>query len=227
MSQNTEKAYFAGGCFWCMEPPFEALDGVLEATSGYMGGETENPTYEQVSMGNTGHAEVVEIEYDPNIITYSELLEVFWRNIDPTALNYQFADVGSQYRTEIFTVGPNQMEEALNSKDELEKSNKFDKPIVTAITEAPVFYIAEEYHQDFYKKQSARYKIYAEASGRKRLLRRYMGETSNLSMNKKICVIGSSNIDQFSYISEFPSSGETLIGDSFETGFGGKGQIKQ
>ena len=176
MSQNTEKAYFAGGCFWCMEPPFEALDGVLEATSGYMGGETENPTYEQVSMGNTGHAEVVEIEYDPNIITYSELLEVFWRNIDPTALNYQFADVGSQYRTEIFTVGPNQMEEALNSKDELEKSNKFDKPIVTAITEAPVFYIAEEYHQDFYKKHSARYKIYAEASGRKGFLEDTWGD---------------------------------------------------
>ena len=176
MSQNTEKAYFAGGCFWCMEPPFEALDGVLEATSGYMGGETENPTYEQVSMGNTGHAEVVEIEYDPNIITYSELLEVFWRNIDPTALNYQFADVGSQYRTEIFTVGPNQMEEALNSKDELDKSNKFDKPIVTAITEAPVFYIAEEYHQDFYKKQSARYKIYAEASGRKGFLEDTWGD---------------------------------------------------
>ena len=176
MSQNTEKAYFAGGCFWCMEPPFEALDGVLEATSGYMGGETENPTYEQVSMGNTGHAEVVEIEYDPNIITYSELLEVFWRNIDPTALNYQFADVGSQYRTEIFTVGPNQMEEALNSKDELEKSNKFDTPIVTAITEAPVFYIAEEYHQDFYKKQSARYKIYAEASGRKGFLEDTWGD---------------------------------------------------
>ena len=176
MSQNTEKAYFAGGCFWCMEPPFEALDGVLEATSGYMGGETENPTYEQVSMGNTGHAEVVEIEYDPNIIKYSELLEVFWRNIDPTALNYQFADVGSQYRTEIFTVGPNQMEEALNSKDELEKSDKFDKPIVTAITEAPVFYIAEEYHQDFYKKQSARYKIYAEASGRKGFLEDTWGD---------------------------------------------------
>ena len=176
MSQNTEKAYFAGGCFWCMEPPFEALDGVLEATSGYMGGETENPTYEQVSMGNTGHAEVVEIEYDPNIITYSELLEVFWRNIDPTALNYQFADVGSQYRTEILTVGPNQMEEALNSKEELEKSNKFDKPIVTAITEAPVFYIAEEYHQDFYKKQSARYKIYAEASGRKGFLEDTWGD---------------------------------------------------
>ena len=176
MSQNTEKAYFAGGCFWCMEPPFEVLDGVLEATSGYMGGEIENPTYEQVSMGNTGHAEVVEIEYDPNIITYGELLEVFWRNIDPTALNYQFADVGSQYRTEIFTVGPEQMKEALSSKDELEKSNKFDKPIVTAITEAPVFYIAEEYHQDFYKKQSARYKIYAEASGRKGFLEDTWGD---------------------------------------------------
>ena len=176
MSQNTEKAYFAGGCFWCMEPPFEVLDGVLEATSGYMGGEIENPTYEQVSVGNTGHAEVVEIEYDPNIIKYSELLEVFWRNIDPTALNYQFADVGSQYRTEIFTVGPEQMEEALRSKDELEKSNKFDKPIVTAITEAPVFYIAEEYHQDFYKKQSARYKIYAEASGRKGFLEDTWGD---------------------------------------------------
>ena len=176
MSQNTEKAYFAGGCFWCMEPPFEVLDGVIEATSGYMGGKIENPTYEQVSMGNTGHAEVVEIEYDPNIITYSELLEVFWRNIDPTALNYQFADVGSQYRTEIFTVGPEQMEEALSSKDELEKSNKFDKPIVTAITDAPVFYIAEEYHQDFYKKQSARYKIYAEASGRKGFLEDTWGD---------------------------------------------------
>ena len=176
MSQNTEKAYFAGGCFWCMEPPFEVLDGVIEATSGYMGGKIENPTYEQVSMGNTGHAEVVEIEYDPNIITYSELLEVFWRNIDPTALNYQFADVGSQYRTEIFTVGPKQMDEALRSKDELEKSNKFDKPIVTAITEAPVFYIAEGYHQDFYKKQSARYKIYAEASGRKGFLEDTWGD---------------------------------------------------
>ena len=187
MSQNTEKAYFAGGCFWCMEPPFEVLDGVLEATSGYMGGETENPTYEQVSMGNTGHAEVVEIEYDPNIITYSELLEVFWRNIDPTALNYQFADVGSQYRTEIFTVGPNQMEEALNSKEELEKSNKFDKPIVTAITEAPVFYIAEEYHQDFYKKQSARYKIYAEASGRKGFLEDTWGDEKLIDEQKDMC----------------------------------------
>ena len=170
MSENTEKAYFGGGCFWCMEPPFEVLDGVVEATSGYMGGETENPTYEEVSMGNTGHVEVVEIEFDPNIITYSELLEVFWRNIDPTALNYQFADVGSQYRTEIFTVGDNQKTLAEKSKEDLDSSGKFNKPIVTAISEAPAFYIAEEYHQDFYKKQSMRYKMYAQASGRKGFL---------------------------------------------------------
>ena len=149
VDNNLEKAYFAGGCFWCMEPPFEALEGVKGAVSGYMGGTVENPTYEEVTTGETGHA------------------EVFWRNIDPTALNYQFADVGSQYRTEIFTVGNNQKNLALASKQELENSDKFDKPIVTAISEAPEFYIAEEYHQDFYKKQSMRYQMYANASGRK------------------------------------------------------------
>ena len=167
MSEGYEKAYFAGGCFWCMEPPFEDLDGVIEATSGYMGGNVENPTYEEVTTGTTGHAEVVEILYDPKIVSYEELLEVFWRNIDPTALNYQFADVGTQYRTEIFTVGENQRKLAENSKVELENSGKFNKPIVTAITDAPEFYIAEEYHQDFYKKQSMRYQMYAQASGRK------------------------------------------------------------
>ena len=164
---GNQKAYFAGGCFWCMEPPFEALEGVMGATSGYMGGTVENPTYEDVVSGETGHAEVVEILYDPNIISYEELLEVFWRNIDPTALNYQFADVGSQYRTEIFTVGEMQMQLAEASKKELGDSGKFDKPIVTAISAAPTFYIAEEYHQDFYKKQAMRYDMYAKASGRK------------------------------------------------------------
>ena len=154
MSEGYEKAYFAGGCFWCMEPPFEDLDGVIEATSGYMGGSVENPTYEEVTTGTTGHAEVVEILYDPEIVSYEELLEVFWRNIDPTALNYQFADVGTQYRTEIFTVGENQRKLAENSKVELENSGKFNKPIVTAITNAPKFYIAEEYHQDFYKNKA-------------------------------------------------------------------------
>ena len=176
MSEDYEKAYFAGGCFWCMEPPFEDLDGVIEATSGYMGGNVENPTYEEVTTGTTGHAEVVEILYDPEIVSYEELLEVFWRNIDPTALNYQFADVGTQYRTEIFTVGDNQKKLAEKSKVELGSSGKFDKPIVTAITEAPVFYIAEEYHQDFYKKQSMRYQMYAQASGRKGYLENTWGE---------------------------------------------------
>ena len=133
---SSENAYFAGGCFWCMEPPFEALDGVIEATSGYMGGDVENPTYEQVTTGQTGHAEVVEIVFDPEIVSYEELLEVFWRNIDPTALNYQFADVGSQYRTEIFTVGEEQNRLAQESKVKLEESGKFDKPIVTAISPA-------------------------------------------------------------------------------------------
>ena len=177
MSEQNEKAYFAGGCFWCMEPPFEALDGVVGATSGYMGGTTENPTYEEVTTGKTGHAEVVEILFDPSIVSYEELLEVFWRNIDPTALNYQFADVGSQYRTEIFTVGDKQKKLAEESKIKLEESGKFDKPIVTAITEAPTFYIAEEYHQDFYKKQSVRYQLYEKASGRKGFLEETWGDS--------------------------------------------------
>ena len=176
MNEGYEKAYFAGGCFWCMEPPFEDLDGVIEATSGYMGGTVENPTYEEVTTGTTGHAEVVEVLYDPEIVSYEELLEVFWRNIDPTALNYQFADVGTQYRTEIFTVGESQKKLAEESKVELENSGKFDKPIVTSITEAPAFYIAEEYHQDFYKKQSMRYQMYAQASGRKGYLEDTWGE---------------------------------------------------
>ena len=176
MNNNYEKAYFAGGCFWCMEPPFEALEGVIEATSGYMGGTVENPTYEEVTTGETGHAEVVEILFDPEIVSYEELLEVFWRNIDPTALNYQFADVGSQYRTEIFTVGDEQSKLAEQSKIDLGNSGKFDKPIVTAISVAPEFYIAEDYHQDFYKKQSMRYQMYAKASGRKGFLEDTWGE---------------------------------------------------
>ena len=175
MSEGYDKAYFAGGCFWCMEPPFEDLDGVIEATSWYMGGTVENPTYEEVTTGTTGHAEVVEILYDPKIISYEELLEVFWRNIDPTALNYQFADVGTQYRTEIFTVGETQKKLAEKSKEDLENSGKFDRPIVTAISNAPKFYIAEEYHQDFYKKQAMRYEMYAKASGRKGYIEKTWG----------------------------------------------------
>ena len=171
-----QKATFAAGCFWGVEATFRTVKGVHSTSVGYTGGKTENPNYEEVCSGKTGHAEVVEILYDSEIVSYEELLEVFWRNIDPTALNYQFADVGTQYRTEIFTVGESQKKLAEKSKVELGSSGKFDKPIVTAITEAPVFYIAEEYHQDFYKKQSMRYQMYSQASGRKGYLENTWGE---------------------------------------------------
>ena len=170
------KLILGAGCFWGVEVLFEEMSGVKKVISGYAGGHTENPTYEEVTTGETGHAEVVEILFDPEIVSYEELLEVFWRNIDPTALNYQFADVGSQYRTEIFTVGDEQSKLAEQSKVDLENSGKFDKPIVTAISVAPEFYIAEDYHQDFYKKQSMRYQMYAKASGRKGFLEDTWGE---------------------------------------------------
>ena len=162
-----QKCTLALGCFWKPEENFKSKPGILKTEVGYAGGDSTKTTYEDVCTGNTGHAEVVEILYDPNIVSYDQLLEVFWRNIDPTALNYQFADVGSQYRTEIFTVGETQMQAAEASKKELGDSGKFEKPIVTAISAAPTFYIAEEYHQDFYKKQAMRYEMYAKASGRK------------------------------------------------------------
>ena len=169
-------AILAAGCFWGIEEVFRTTKGVIDTKVGYTGGTKIDPTYEEVCTDLTGHAEVVEILFDPKTVTYEELLEVFWRNIDPTALNYQFADVGSQYRTEIFTVGSEQKDLAEQSKVELENSGKFDKPIVTAISEAPAFYIAEEYHQDFYKKQSMRYQMYAKASGRKGFLEDTWGE---------------------------------------------------
>ena len=159
-------AYFAGGCFWCMEPPFDELNGVISTIVGYMGGHVENPTYEIVSTGKSGHAEVVQITYDESLIEYSELIEVYWRNIDPTALNYQFNDYGSQYRTEIFYLNENQKNIALRTKKELEISEKFSDPIVTGISKAEKFYIAEDYHQDYYMKNNLKYGIYKKASGR-------------------------------------------------------------
>jgi len=161
-----EIAYFAGGCFWCMEPPFDELEGVVSTIVGYMGGEIENPTYEIVSTGTSGHAEVVQITYDTGLITYSQLIDVYWRNIDPTALNYQFSDYGSQYRTEIFYLNEEQKVIALRTKKELENSKKFSDAIVTAISKAEEFYIAEDYHQNFYMKNNLRYGIYKKASGR-------------------------------------------------------------
>jgi peptide-methionine (S)-S-oxide reductase len=169
-------ATFAGGCFWCMEPPYDKLTGVISTTSGYMGGKTKNPTYEQVVSGTTGHAEVVQVEYDPGKVSYATLLEVFWRNIDPTQRDGQFCDHGSQYRTAIFYHNEEQRKVALASKAQLEKTKPFKGAIVTEVTAAPEFYRAEEYHQDFYKKNPSRYKFYRAGCGRDARLQALWGK---------------------------------------------------
>ena len=172
-AQELAKATFAGGCFWCMEPPFDALDGVVSTTSGYTGGHTANPTYEQVSAGKTGHAEAVEIVYDPRKVTYARLLEVFWRNIDPLTANAQFCDTGNQYRAVIFVHDATQRRLAEASKDAV--AQRLQKPIVTEITAASQFWPAEEYHQDYYKKNPIRYKFYRTSCGRDRRLEAIWG----------------------------------------------------
>ncbi len=146
-----EKATFANGCFWCTEAVFEELDGVISATSGYIGGKVENPNYKQVCTGTTGHAEALEIVYDPAKITFDELLAVFWETHDPTTLNRQGADVGTQYRSGVFYHNPEQKEKAEKYRTELDKSGAFDKPIVTEITAASKFYPAEDYHQQYFE----------------------------------------------------------------------------
>ncbi|MFC4356247.1 peptide-methionine (S)-S-oxide reductase MsrA [Chryseomicrobium palamuruense] len=161
-----EKATFAGGCFWCMVKPFDSYDGIHKVTSGYMGGHVDNPTYEQVKTGTTGHLEVVEIEFDPTLFPYEQLLEIYWQQIDPTDDEGQFQDRGDQYRTAIFYYTEEQEETALAAKNELASSGKFSQPIVTRILPASTFYTAEEYHQDFYKKEPEYYKKDREASGR-------------------------------------------------------------
>jgi peptide-methionine (S)-S-oxide reductase len=172
----TAKATFAGGCFWCMEPPYDKLPGVVSTTSGYMGGKTKNPTYESISSGTTGHAEVVQVEYDPSKVSYATLLEVFWRNIDPTQRDGQFCDSGSQYRTAIFYHNDEQKRVAEASKAALQKHKPFKGEIVTELTAAPEFYRAEEYHQDFYKKNPTRYKIYRAGCGRDARLQALWGK---------------------------------------------------
>jgi len=167
-----ETATLAGGCFWCLEPPFEKLDGVIKVEAGYTGGHKKNPTYKEVTTGKTGHAEAVRIIFDPAKITYAELLEVFWKQIDPTDPGGQFSDQGSQYRTAIFYHSEAQKRLAEESRETLTKSGRFDKPIVTEITPASEFYRAEEYHQDFYKKNSFQYKLYRQGSGRESFLTR-------------------------------------------------------
>lgn len=183
--KNTETATFAGGCFWCMEHPFEKLDGVIEVITGYSGGHTKNPTYKDVSSGKTGHLEAVQIFYDPSKISYSELLDVFWRQINPTDPDGQFADRGTQYSAAVFYHSPKQKDLAEKSRDKLEESGRLKSEIVTTIINFSEFYKAEEYHQDYYKKNPISYKIYRFGSGRDKFLDKvWGGKMSNADANK-------------------------------------------
>jgi peptide methionine sulfoxide reductase msrA/msrB len=175
LPEGLEVALFAGGCFWCMEPPFEKLDGVHAVISGYTGGEEVDPAYDQVSSGKTGHAEAVQVHFDPAVVDYRTLLEVFWRQIDPTDPGGQFADRGTQYRTAIFVLDEDQRRLAEASRNDLEQDGPFDPPIVTEIVTAGPFYAAEDYHQDYYKKNAAHYKAYRRGSGREGFLERVWG----------------------------------------------------
>lgn len=173
---SLQKATFAGGCFWCMQPPYDDLPGVVSTTVGYTGGHKKNPTYQEVSTGKTGHVEAVQILFDPGKTSYVELLQAFWHNIDPTNAYGQFADVGSQYRTVIFYHNEAQKRLALKSKQELEASGKFDRPVATKIEPAGTFYPAEEYHQEFYKKNPLRYHSYKVGSGRAGFIKKSWGK---------------------------------------------------
>ncbi|MBC8286193.1 MAG: peptide-methionine (R)-S-oxide reductase MsrB [Nitrospinae bacterium] len=181
---NTETALFSGGCFWCMEHPYEDLPGVSKVISGYTGGKKKNPTYKEVASGATLHVEAVEIHFDPEKITYNDLLQIFWRNIDPTDTGGQFVDRGKQYTTGIYYTSKQQKRAAEHSKKSLENEKRFSKKIVTKIVPAGQFYPAEEYHQDFFKKNYIRYKIYRAGSGRDEFINRVWGEDKEYKISK-------------------------------------------
>lgn len=169
-------ATFAGGCFWCMEPPFDKLDGVISTTSGYTDGQKKNPSYKEVSAGGTGHTEAIQIEYNPSKISYQELLAVFWKNIDPTTRDAQFCDHGTQYRSGIYYHDEAQRKAAEASLKSLEQNKPFKQAIVTELDPASTFYPAEDYHQDYYQKNPIRYKYYRYSCGRDQRLDQLWGE---------------------------------------------------
>ena len=171
IDKNT--ATFAGGCFWCMVPPFEKIKGVLSVKSGYMGGKLKNPTYEQVCSGSTGHQEVVQVTFDPSTVSYEEIVNVFWQEVDPTDEGGQFGDRGTQYQTVIFYHDEEQKKVAEESKKKLQESGRFEKEIATVILPTQEFYQAEEYHQDYHKKNPVRYRQYRSASGRDDFLKKH------------------------------------------------------
>ncbi|MGM0658116.1 MAG: peptide-methionine (S)-S-oxide reductase MsrA [Pseudomonadota bacterium] len=176
-ADETRVATFGGGCFWCMEPPYDELDGVISTTSGYMGGDVDDPSYEQVTRGGTGHVEVVQVEYDPEIVDYRKLLEVYWRNVDPLTDNRQFCDAGESYRPVIFAHGERQEALARASKQALIESDRFDRPIIVPVEPAKQFWPAEQYHQDYYRKNPVRYKYYRWRCGRDQRLEELWGES--------------------------------------------------
>ncbi|MBT4837233.1 MAG: peptide-methionine (S)-S-oxide reductase MsrA [Methylococcales bacterium] len=176
MAQQTEIAFFAGGCFWCMEGPFDKLNGVKSTVSGYIGGHKKNPTYKQVSVGSTGHTEAIRVIYDPSKVSYQTLLNTFWHNIDPTVKNRQFCDAGSQYRSGIFYLNPQQKMLAEQSKKSITSDFLKGKKIVTEITQATQFYPAEDYHQNYYTKNPARYSWYRYGCGRDARLEKIWGK---------------------------------------------------
>ena len=174
--RNLSVATFAGGCFWCMEPPYDKLPGVISTTSGYTGGHQDKPTYREVSRGDTGHTEALQIVYNPNKVSYEKLVDVFWLNHDPTEADGQFCDKGSQYRPAIFYHSEEQKKLAEESKTKVEGSKQFDDPVVTEITLASTFYPAEDYHQDYYKKNPQRYRFYRYGCGRDARLKQLWGK---------------------------------------------------
>ncbi|NIC07816.1 peptide-methionine (S)-S-oxide reductase MsrA [Billgrantia bachuensis] len=173
-SEETASAVFGGGCFWCVEEAFDKVEGVVSTTSGYSGGHVENPSYEQVVDGGTGHVEVVRVEYDPAAVDYATLLHVFWRNVDPFAVDRQFCDEGESYRSVIYTASEEERELAEATRDEL--SERFDREIVTEISDFEAFYPAEGYHQDYYRKNPVRYNFYKSACGREERLEEVWGD---------------------------------------------------
>uniref|UniRef100_UPI0037042B93 peptide-methionine (R)-S-oxide reductase MsrB n=1 Tax=Rosistilla ulvae TaxID=1930277 RepID=UPI0037042B93 len=206
-----ETAIFAGGCFWCMEPPFEKQAGVIAAESGYTGGHKKNPTYEEVSHTDTGHVEAVRVTFDANQIAYLDLLEIFWRNIDPTDRYGQFVDQGKSYTSAIFVANDNQREQASASKQQLVESGRFEKEIVTPIQDASTFYLAEDYHQDYYKQNPLRYNFYRRMSGRDEFIDAAWGDDRNYHPKTK--AIAPESTDSADSSSRYPRPSETVLRD--------------
>ncbi len=203
MAENKRSAVFAGGCFWCTESDFEKVDGVIEAISGYTGGRIENPTYKQVSGGGTGHVEVVKVVYDPSKVSYEQLLDIFWRHVDPTDAGGQFVDRGDQYRSAIFYATEEERQMAEASKKALAASGRFDRPVVTDILPLETFYEAEGYHQDYYKKNPLRYKWYRSGSGRDQFLVKTWAKEETKMENTQVNRVVDTGTNQVRY--EIPS----------------------